>query len=97
MTVFECTIKNDIKNFFVCHRVSYKLFGEETSRAIDIMTSFDYPLNDVIENTPQKVIDNAEECIAIMNSEFITELKNNEKPFTILNYKIITPTGEEIV
>lgn len=97
MTVFDCVIKDDVKNFFVCHRVVYKLWGEENNKSIDIMTSFDYPLNDVIENTPQKVIDNAKECIKIMNEEYIKDIPQEERPFIILNYTVITSTGEEIL
>ncbi len=97
MTVFDYIIKDDVKNFFVCHRVEYNLWGEESNKTIDIMTTFDYPLNDVVENTPQKVIDNANECINIMNSEYISEIPDGVVPFTILKYTIITSTGEEIV
>lgn len=97
MTVFDYVIRDNIKNFFVCHRVEYKLWGEENNRSIDIMTSFDYPPNDVIKNTPQKLIDNAEECIKVMNEEYIKDIPQKACPFIIISYTIITSNGKEIV
>lgn len=98
MTVFDVVINNDVKNFVVCHRVKYKLWGNPDIKSIDIATNFDYPLNDVLENTPNEVISNAIDYIKIMNEEYIkTEIPAAEKAIELLSFTIITSTGEEVI
>jgi hypothetical protein len=98
MTVFDVVINNDVKNFVVCHRVKYKLWGDPDIKSIDIATNFDYPLNDVLENTPNEVISNAIDYIRIMNEEYIkTKIPITEKDFELLSFTIITSTGEEVI
>ena len=95
MGICKLVVNDGKKLYVICHRVSYKLFGENEKRHMDMATNLTKDLIEEPVVIPEEVVKTAEEAIAIMHKEYFEEqIPYVKVPFVIHDYIRISDKGE---